>query len=263
MRLLIAHKNPIIAQAVRTHAEALGWVAELSCGGQAISTRLLTGEFDLLLLHAYLPGCDGASVLDALARNPLVCPPRVLYLCGNAPQQQGHGGADCTASPFCTAADLIVLLKLLSKKPLPRLAVAQSERVSRDVTLFLDALCGMNGLKGRTYAAWMLMRLIPSPLTENGPLGELYHACAQHFGTTPSAVERCLRVAVESVFTQGSMQFIERFFGATVDPERGKPTNRAFLLQATQLLRTAYSRDTTRSPNKSEMHQRPAAPTMV
>ena len=79
----------------------------------------------------------------------------------------------------------------------------------------------------------------------------------------PTAVERCLRVAVESVFTQGSMRGIERFFGATVDPERGKPTNRAFLLQASQQIRLDHSLADTRSPNSSEMHHSPAAPTRV
>ena len=94
-------------------------------------------------------------------------------------------------------------------------------------------------------------------------MGELYQACARAFSTTPAAVERCLRVAVESVFTQGSIRGIERFFGATVDPERGKPTHRAFLREAAQQLRLDHSLAATRSPKSSEMHHSPAAPTMV
>ena len=68
-------------------------------------------------------------------------------------------------------------------------------------------------------------------------MGALYRDCAAAFGVSPASVERCLRVAVESVFTLGSISGIERCFGATVDPERGKPTNRAFLCQAAQRLR--------------------------
>ena len=117
--------------------------------------------------------------------------------------------------------------------------------------------------KGRAYAAWLLEHLAPSPGVEERSMGQLYRSCARAFGTTPTAVERCLRVAVESVFTQGSMRGIERFFGATVDPERGKPTNRAFLLQASQQIRLDHSLADTRSPNSSEMHHSPAAPTRV
>ena len=57
------------------------------------------------------------------------------------------------------------------------------------------------------------------------------------FGVSAGAVERCLRVAVEGVFTMGSIPEIERFFGATIDPDKGKPTNRAFLMEAASQLR--------------------------
>ena len=97
-------------------------------------------------------------------------------------------------------------------------------------------------------------------------MSQWYGQCAKVHHTSAAAVERCLRVAVESVFTQGSLQGIERCFGATVDPEKGKPTNRAFLLKAARLLRRRmadYSFTDTRSLNSSEMHHRPAAPTSV
>ena len=109
-----------------------------------------------------------------------------------------------------------------------------------------------------SLSIWRLPRFWRS-----APWVSFYRLCARAFGTTPTAVERCLRVAVESVFTQGSMRGIERFFGATVDPERGKPTNRAFLLQASQQIRLDHSLADTRSPNSSEMHHSPAAPTRV
>ena len=118
--------------------------------------------------------------------------------------------------------------------------------------------------KGRSYILWMLQRLIPSPFSIP-PLQTAYAACARHFHTTASCVERCVRIAVESVFTHGSINGIERYFGSTVDPERGKPTNRAFLLQASEELRRQLLQSFTaaRSPNKSEMHHSPAAPTSV
>ena len=97
-------------------------------------------------------------------------------------------------------------------------------------------------LKGRAYIAWLLRRWVPSPLVEETPMGALYADCARAFGVSAASVERCLRVAVESVFTMGSISGIERVFGATVDPERGKPTNRAFLCQTTQQLRLLLDR---------------------
>ena len=103
--------------------------------------------------------------------------------------------------------------------------------------------------------------MILSPAAGHEPVQSLYGACAEAFGTTAGNVERCLRVAVESLFTIGSIEGIERYFGATVDPERGKPTNRAFLVQVSEKLR--HSLTLTRSLNRSVMHQSPAAPTSV
>lgn len=263
MRLLIALMNPQSADAVQGMAALSGWDAAAVSSGSEALLALENEPFDLFLLHACLPKVDGFGVLDALWRRPPICPPRVLFLCEPEWQSACPACVDCFA-PVCAGPErLFSLLGILCQKPLPRLAAAQKERIAQEVERFLSALSGMERLKGRAYAAWLLERIVPSPLLENWPLGALYRACAQAFGTSPAAVERCLRVAVEGVFTQGSMSGIERFFGATVDPERGKPTNRAFLLQAAQQLRLAHSFADTRSPNSSEMHHSPAAPTMV
>lgn len=117
--------------------------------------------------------------------------------------------------------------------------------------------------KGRAYAAWLLEHLAPSPVLEERSMGQLYRSCARAFGTTPTAVERCLRVAVESVFTQGSMRGIERFSAPRWTRNAASRPNRAFLLQASQQIRLDHSLADTRSPNSSEMHHSPAAPTRV
>lgn len=147
------------------------------------------------------------------------------------------------------------------QKAAAKAAATRREQTAQAVERFLDALSLKKRLKGRAYAAWLLRLMVPSPMLEDSRYASSIRHARRQFHTTPASVERALRVAVESVFTQGSMRGIERFFGATVDPERGKPTNRAFLLQAAQQLR--YSLTTACSANSSEMHHSPAAPTMV
>ncbi len=266
MRLLIAVLDRAQAEAVRCflYRAGAGWDITVAGDGRTALSDLEREPFDLLLLHACLPRLDGLSVLEGLVSLELVCPPRVLFLC--EPEMKPRRRVDCVA-PLCAAPDrLCALLAVLAKKPLPALAAANRDRVREAADAFLTEISLRSGLKGRAYAAWMLERLVPSPALERQPMSELYGQCAKAYKTTPAAVERCLRVAVEGVFTQGSMRGIERFFGATVDPERGKPTNRAFLLQAAQQLRlrlSAYSFTEERSPKSMEMHQSPAAPTIV
>ena len=259
MRLLILWPDFQTACAIRNQMEGAGWDAVISRDGREILQS--DQPFDLALLHLCLSGLDGLSAGNALARMQPVCPPRIVF---SAPSEwcvHRPFWADCTVDSGVSVTQLCRLLQTVAQKPLSKLAAANSEMVSAAVRHFLDDLGFKSTQKGRAYAAWLLERMIPASVNTVQVLYALYGECARHFDTTSAAVERCMSVAVERVFTQGSMCSIERYFGATVDPERGKPTNRAFLMQAAQQLR--YSLTATRSLNKSEMHHSPAAPTSV
>ncbi|MBR5546551.1 MAG: hypothetical protein IKU70_06180 [Clostridia bacterium] len=259
MRLLILWPDFQTACAIRNQMEGAGWDAVISRDGREILQS--DQPFDLALLHLCLSGLDGLSAGNALARMQPVCPPRIVFAAPSEWCVHRPFWADCTVDSGVSVTQLCRLLQTVAQKPLSKLAAANSEMVSAAVRHFLDDLGFKSTQKGRAYAAWLLERMIPASVNTVQVLYALYGECARHFDTTSAAVERCLRVAVERVFTQGSLCSIERYFGATVDPERGKPTNRAFLMQAAQQLR--YSLTATRSLNKSEMHHSPAAPTSV
>lgn len=259
MRLLILWPDFQTACAIRNQMEGAGWDAVISRDGREILQP--DQPFDLALLHLCLSGLDGLSAGNALTRMQPVCPPRIVFAAPSEWCVHRPFWADCTVDSGVSVTQLCRLLQTVAQKPLSKLAAANSEMVSAAVRHFLDDLGFKSTQKGRAYAAWLLERMIPASVNTVQVLYALYGECARHFDTTSAAVERCLRVAVERVFTQGSLCSIERFFGATVDPERGKPTNRAFLMQAAQQLR--YSLTATRSLNKSEMHHSPAAPTSV
>lgn len=59
--------------------------------------------------------------------------------------------------------------------------------------------------------------------------GELYPAVAKVFNTTPSRVERVIRHAVELAWDRGDLDTLQRFFGFTTSPKKGKTTNKEFL----------------------------------
>jgi len=261
MRLLMLWPDRQSACEIRERMEAMGWDVQLVCDGRQLLQR--DEVCDVLLLHLCLPGLDGLSAGDAYALSAPVCPPRVLFVAPAEWCVHRPSWADCTVEAGTAPERLCSLIGILAKKPLPKMAAAKRKKASELIEGFLDDLSVKKRMKGRAYAAWLLERMIPS--TNEKMLSSLYSDCAAAFATTPAAVERCLRVMVESVFTQGSIAGIERFFGATVDPERGKPTNRAFLMQAVQQLRMqlTHSRTTALSLNKSEMHHKPAAPTSV
>ena len=70
----------------------------------------------------------------------------------------------------------------------------------------------------------------------------LYPLVARRHAMTPAAVERSLRLAVESTWSRGDLAKLERFFGHSVDPERGKPTNKEFLARLQERMALAAER---------------------
>lgn len=68
---------------------------------------------------------------------------------------------------------------------------------------------------------------------------ELYPAIACKNGSTASKVERCIRSAIETAWTQGSTEAQQHYFGSIVGPEKGKPTNGAFIGGLAQWARMA------------------------
>jgi hypothetical protein len=262
VRLLMAMADPGRAETLATllYSRWEGWQIAFCREAGAALEQLREGEYGMLLLCLGQTG--NQRVLCGLTGGSCLCLPRVLLLGEQA--LAASPKPDCTAPATAGTEQLCRLLEILRKKPLPHLATQMKQRLDALAETFLDGLSMPRSLKGRSYAAWLLPAFVVAGQDGAGAMGAWYRRCAEAFQTTPGAVERCLRVAVESVFTQGNMQAIERCFGATVDPDKGKPTNRAFLIKAAEYLRSAgHSLTDTRSLNSSEMHHRPAAPTSV
>jgi len=236
VRLLLAMSDATRAEKLATllYSRWEDWWIELCTTGPQAVELLDRGAYDLLLLGTGRAG--DRQVLSWLEAGGLCSPPRVLRL--DDTEGISSACADRTVPVTATPEQLCALLEALAKKPLPHLALQMQRRLEPVVEAFLDELNMPAALKGRRYAAWLLLRLTTSRASEREAAGEWYRLCAGAHGTTPGAVERCLRVAVESVFTQGSLRAIERCFGATVDPEKGKPTNRVFLIKAAEHLRS-------------------------
>ena len=65
----------------------------------------------------------------------------------------------------------------------------------------------------------------------------LYKPVAEHCGTTEQTVERLIRHAVESAMDTVGVLRIYGFFGNTIDPMRGKPTNAEMIGMLAQHMR--------------------------
>lgn len=65
----------------------------------------------------------------------------------------------------------------------------------------------------------------------------LYPQLAAAFDTTAARVERAMRHLVEVTWTRGDVDVLNRYFGNTVSPDKGKPTNGEFIARITNIVK--------------------------
>lgn len=66
---------------------------------------------------------------------------------------------------------------------------------------------------------------------------KLYPMIAKEHNTTPSRVERAIRHAIELAWDRGNVEVMNKFFGYTINVQRGKPTNSEFIAMIADKLR--------------------------
>ena len=95
--------------------------------------------------------------------------------------------------------------------------------------------CGLReNMTGTDYARRAVMMYRPDMRMSK----ELYPAIAAAVNTTPGAVERAIRHAIETGFDRcGYNDEVVTMFGNTINPDTGKPTNGEFVARMARLCR--------------------------
>lgn len=138
-----------------------------------------------------------------------------------------------TATPLDSVcpANLPDAVYAVMQPPMGRLAFSSLNSRLAHAHSLLDSIGMPAQLKGRADialgAAWLSTLAQPVPPLQH----QLYPWLAQHDGVTPAAIERRIRSAIESAWLHGSLQAQNTFFGLSVSPERGKPTNAELLFR--------------------------------
>ena len=99
----------------------------------------------------------------------------------------------------------------------------------KEITKLLHTLGMPTHVLGYEYAREAILITLGNKDILRAITGELYPAIAKVFNTTPSRVERAIRHAVELAWDRGDLDTIQKFFGFTTSPKKGKPTNKEFL----------------------------------
>ena len=184
---------------------------------------------------AVCSGRAGETVQTRLRERPPLAPPWLL------------------TEPPCPWADVSMPLAQVETLPallarwegagrLPVLALTRHQQLNCLARGLLSAMTMPEHLRARRFLPDMAAMITVHPPLMEDLQSRLYPLTARRHGMTPAAVERSLRLAIESTWSGASLGALERFFGHSVDPERGKPTNREFLCRIQERLTLAGRR---------------------
>lgn len=205
--------------------ETLAWQYQVENLGE--EWRCVPAGEDLLLL---LPCQESrAAMAEMLARPPLA-PPYML----------GEGAPDGPLPPVETLPRLVQAWRRALY--MPALTGVHLPMTADIAAAMLRAMAVPARLKAWEFLPQMCAWTVVHPSLLVDLQHGLYPLIGKQHGLSAGAVERRLRLCVESTWIHGSLPALERFFGDSVDPEKGKPTNREFLCRVQERLTLATQR---------------------
>ncbi|MFZ5647792.1 MAG: sporulation transcription factor Spo0A [Bacillota bacterium] len=198
---------------------------------------------DIIVLDIIMPHLDGIGVLEKLASGFVASRPRVIMLTAfgqeTVTQRAVELGADYyILKPF----DFSVLasrIRQLSEGMQINQYISSVKPKNLDVavTNIIHEMGVPAHIKGYHYLRDAILMVINEINLLGAVTKELYPMIAQKYQTTPSRVERAIRHAIELAWDRGNVEMMTKFFGYTINLERGKPTNSEFIAMIADKLR--------------------------
>lgn len=115
--------------------------------------------------------------------------------------------------------------------------VRKAETMDVTIKRILLELGVPNSIKGHALLACAIRIVAEDPSVAERITKELYPEVAKRFGDIPSRTERAIRHAIEASFDRCDIRVIERYFGNTVSPKKGRPTNSEFITRLADVVR--------------------------
>ncbi|WP_027363437.1 sporulation transcription factor Spo0A [Desulfotruncus alcoholivorax] len=197
---------------------------------------------DVLVLDVIMPHLDGIGVLEKLIETTRERP-KVIMLTAfgqeSITQRAVELGADYyILKPF----DFNVLANRIRQlaggfRVSQYISVAKPKNLDVSVTNIIHEMGVPAHIKGYHYLRDAILQVIEDVNLLGAVTKELYPMIAHKYQTTPSRVERAIRHAIELAWDRGNVEMMTKFFGYTINLERGKPTNSEFIAMVADKLR--------------------------
>ncbi|MDW7673051.1 MAG: sporulation transcription factor Spo0A [Bacillota bacterium] len=204
---------------------------------------------DVVVLDIIMPYLDGIGVLEKLNEGDHIPQIVILTTLGQESMTKRAielGAAYYILKPFDLEVLSTRIKQLASKTPIQsssgnRIISSNSaikpKNLSVEVTNLIHQMGVPAHVKGYQYLRDAILLVIDDVSLLGAVTKELYPLIAEKYNTTPSRVERAIRHAIELSWDRGNVEMMNKFFGYTINIERGKPTNSEFVAMVADKLR--------------------------
>lgn len=260
IRVLLADDNrdfiEILKEYINTQEDMI--LSGVAFNGNDALDMIKKEEPDVVVLDIIMPHLDGLGVMEKLV--DVSKKPRVIILTSfgqeNMTQRAVQLGADYyILKPFdldtlgkrirqlVGVSEITPLINPVSKsiftptESINTAPVKTLKIVEVEVTKMIQQMGVPAHVKGYQYLRDAIVSVINDVSLLGAVTKELYPMIAKKYNTTPSRVERAIRHAIELAWDRGNIEFMNKFFGYTINVDRGKPTNSEFIAMVADKLR--------------------------
>ncbi|MFZ5591585.1 MAG: sporulation transcription factor Spo0A [Bacillota bacterium] len=248
IKLLIADDNKDLCEVLREfiNQQEDFVLAGIAHNGLDVLEQIARTSPDVVVLDVIMPHLDGIGVLERL--NNFSPRPKVILLTAfgqeTLTQRAVQLGADyylLKPFDFSVLASRIRQLAEVSSGMLPATYVnpapSRPKNLDVAVTNIIHEMGVPAHIKGYHYLRDAILMVVNQVSLLGAITKELYPSIAEKYKTTPSRVERAIRHAIELAWDRGNVEMMNKYFGYTINLERGKPTNSEFIAMVADKLR--------------------------
>ena len=196
-----------------------------------------------VLLDAFMPDLDAITVKQRYETQDTRGTRTAFFVTGAFQSEEveqdllDNGFSFFFVKPFDESVLVSRVLKAAGTPSRPQPASQDSDELT--VTEILHQVGVPAHIKGYQYLRDAIVFVIEDINLLGAVTKELYPMIAEKYNTTASRVERAIRHGIELAWDRGNIDLMNKYFGYTIDVERGKPTNSEFIAMIADKLKMA------------------------
>ena len=243
-RILIVDDDRIFTSALEDFFDAYSeyQVCGVADNGQKALDLITQEHPDLVILDLVMPILDGIGVLEKLPDLKLEEPPQILFITSFAQPNLTKRAMELGAAYYMMKpVDLETMekrIRQIRQEPVENTVNTQhNSSVEVEITRIIHQMGVPAHVKGYQYLRDAIALVSEEVNLMGAVTKELYPLIAERYDTTASRVERAIRHAIELAWDRGNVDMMNKYFGYTINIERGKPTNSEFIAMIADKIR--------------------------